>query len=284
MNERLCHDVALMMAMHCFEMMENLLREEDKAHGTGTILLHLSRRDRLLLHPAGLAESTDASHEKLTKKGPLESDLSCSSHRPYLDTWKEVLSMSQERQSDIFENYKRNFNIFAWFATIHQRGIVVMNRKHFGTEALGFPSFFALILMFFWAALTQDIFMWGWIGLWMLFQLKRRMEAARIAGQVHSQYDGWPFDAIRLCGSEKTAKMVVEPVLIAILGGIAYWLYTENGLSPYGLPYFLLTGVVTIPFVEWVRQAAWDKHLRDMQDARLDNEGMLDEYRNRYGG
>jgi len=191
--------------------------------------------------------------------------------------------MSTQPQNDITENWKRNFNIATWLATIHQRGIVVVCRNQWGTQALGLSCFFALLLMAAWAAFSRDIFMWGWIGFWMLCFLMRRIEALRIEGQVDSRFDGWPKDAIRYCGSESIAKLVVEPILVAILGGIAYWLYTNAGLSPRGLPAFLLTGVFTLPFVESVKQAAWKRRLRNMRDAQLENEMAVRDFHDQYG-
>ena len=116
-----------------------------------------------------------------------------------------------------------------------------------------------------------------------IFYIKRRHEANRIEGQVDSRYDGWPFDAIRYCRTEQPAKKVIEPILVGILGGFLYWVYTTAGLSPRGLPGFLLFGLITLPFVESVKQAAWKKRLRDMRDAQLENEIALQDYYDQYG-
>jgi len=188
-----------------------------------------------------------------------------------------------ESQHDMLQNWKRNSNIAVWLATIHQRGIVVMCRKYWGTQALGLPCFFALLLMMAWAAFSRDLFMYIWIAVWLACFLKRRMEAVRIERQVDSRYDGYSFDAMRYCNSEATAKRVVEPILVAILGAIVYWLYTRAGLSPYGLPYYLLTGAFTLPLVEGVKQAAWKKRLRDMRDAQLENEMSVRDFNDQYG-
>lgn len=193
------------------------------------------------------------------------------------------MSNDRENRGDIMENYRRNYNIATWVATICQRGIVLICRNHWGTDALGAPCAFALLLMAAWAAFSKDIYMWGWIALWLVFLGIRRKEANRITGQVDSRYDGWPFDAIRYCGSEKVAKKVLEPLFTAVLGAILYWVYTTNGLLPYGLPYFLFAGAISIAFVASTQQMAWDKRLRDMRNAQLENQQLVDDYKDHYG-
>lgn len=193
------------------------------------------------------------------------------------------MSNGQGNQHDGLQNWKRNSNIATWGATIIQRGVVIICRSHWGTDAIGFPCAVALILMMVWAAFSRDIYMWVWIGIWAAFLGKRRKEAAQIAGQVDSRYDGYPYDAIRYCGSEGIAKRVVEPLLIMALAGILYWIYTEAGLPTYGLPSFLFVGAICTSLVEGVKQIAWDKRLRDMRNAQLENQQLVNEYEDRYG-
>ena len=141
-------------------------------------------------------------------------------------------------------------------------------------------------MMCVWAMVSHDNFMWIWIGFWLLCQLKRRVESVKLARSgawIHSQYDGWPFDAIKYARTEKVAKMVVEPILVGILGGILYWIYSQYGLKPTGLPYFFLSGIFTLPFVEIVKQTIWEKKIRGMQDARLEQEQMVEELRDKWG-
>ncbi len=141
--------------------------------------------------------------------------------------------------------------------------------------------------MVLWAAFSRDPFMWGWVGFWLLCQICRRIESVRLArsgARIHSQYDGWPFDTIRFGRTEKAAKLVVEPMLVGILGGILHWIYdTYLGMPPYGLPYFLLAGVVTLPFVELVKQTVWQRRTQSMMDARIEQEQMMRDVRDRHG-
>jgi hypothetical protein len=57
----------------------------------------------------------------------------------------------------------------------------------------------------------------------------------------------------------------------------------EIGRDPRGLPYFLLTGCVTLPAVEIVKQTVWNRRARMMHDARIENEQTMRDYQDRYG-
>ncbi len=187
-----------------------------------------------------------------------------------------------QEKDDLFGKWKQNFNFTHALFTMHQRALTVPMRNNYGTQALGFPCLFALGLMVLWYVATGgDPGMMYWIGFWLLCLVKRRVEGVKLSGRIHSHYDGWPSDAMKFAGNEKTAKMVVEPVLVGILGGTVYWFYTENGWRPTGLPYFLLAGVVTLPFVESVKQTIWQRRIQGMIDAKLDQEMLMEEFQNR---
>jgi hypothetical protein len=194
------------------------------------------------------------------------------------------MPMQQERDDAM--NQKRSFNIVYALMVMHQRALTVPMRNRWGVNALGMSCALALILMFVWTMVTQDSLMFCWIGFWLLCFIKRRVEAVRLVNKgerIHSQADGLPFDALRLCRSENTAKLVVEPILVGVLGGVLYWIYEQNGWRPTGLPYFILSGVVTLPFVELVKQTIWKRRTQQMLDARIENEASMKAYRDKYG-
>ena len=197
------------------------------------------------------------------------------------------LGMVQQQQEDDFiTRYKRNFNIICLLMIIHQRGIVVIGRNRWGKEAIALPNALAFVMMILWASLTQDNCMWYWIAFWLLCHLRRRVESARLAKSgimIHSQYDGWPYDAIRFCRTERQAKLIVEPILTGILGGMLWWIYTQNGLQVAGLPYYLLAGCVSLPFVESIKQQVQERRMQSMVDARIESEQMVRDVRDRYG-
>src|SRR5579884_3172947 len=162
----------------------------------------------------------------------------------------------QQQRNDMVQEWKQSFNAVWNVAVIHQRAIVMPFRKNWGPRALGTSCFFALALMFLWAAFTNDPFLWAWLGLWRLCFLKRRYETAIITksgARIHSEYDGFPHGTIHLGRTEKVAKRFIEPLFVGACGITVFWLYQDQGWSPYGLPYFLLAGVFTLPFVEAVK-------------------------------
>jgi hypothetical protein len=191
--------------------------------------------------------------------------------------------MSNQQQNSFLDNWKRNFNFIHFVSLIHQRAIVVVCRDKWGKQALGTPCALALLMMFLWAYFTRDPFMWAWMIFWSLCFLRRRMEAIRLAGFIHSMFDGWPKEANRYRCSEKTAKRWIEPLLVGIMGGLLLWFYREQGWRPTGLPYFLLTGVFTLPFVETVKKTIWENRLQAMQDAKIEQGAAVREFRDRYG-
>ena len=190
-----------------------------------------------------------------------------------------------QQQDDVMMQYKRNFNLIYSACLIHQRAIVVPLRRAFGVRALRTPCALGLILMCVWALCTHDNYMWLWIGAWFLCFLVRRAESVKLAragAKVHSEYDGWP-DAIRIGRTEKAAKLVIEPFIIVCLGGVLFSVYQQMHWSPYGLPYFFFTGGFTLPFLEIVKQQIWERRTQGMVDARVEQEALMNDFRNRYG-
>jgi len=72
----------------------------------------------------------------------------------------------QQQENNIFDNWKRNFNITFALCAMHQRAIVVPFRNRWGVRALGVPCAWAFVLMAAWAIFSQDPFMWWWVGIW----------------------------------------------------------------------------------------------------------------------
>ena len=189
-------------------------------------------------------------------------------------------------EKDAFQEWKNNVNIAWWVCLIHQRCIVVPLRKWWGVQALGTSCALGLLLMIFWAAFAGDPFLWGWVGIWLISFIARRWEATRLARRgvmVHSQYDGWPGGTIRVGRTERIAKLIVEPALIGLFGYAVLLLYEQQGWSPYGLPYFLLAGCFSLPFVELVKQTIWERRTQAMADARIEQQQVMENYRQRYG-
>ena len=183
--------------------------------------------------------------------------------------------MQQQNQNpDWRQSTNAAYNVASWY----QRALIVPFRKGWGTEALGFPCLGGFCLMFVWYVATGDFGLLVWMGFWLLWQVVRRVEAVKLAGHVHSRYDGFP---VNLGSDERLAKRWYEPICIGVLGGIAYWFYTLNGLDVRGLPYFLLGGMVSLPFVASVDQTLWKRRLQGMADAKIEQEMLVDDFKNR---
>lgn len=189
----------------------------------------------------------------------------------------------QKQEQDWPQEMKKNVNIALGIAQILQRCFVLVSRNRFGTQALGFPCLFAVILMLLWYMCTLDIGLLWWLGLWLVYYAKRRAEAAKLRGRVHSYYDGYPFDAMRYCKSEGTAKRVVEPLMLGVLGFIAFKVYEFQGWNYKGLPYFFMAGAISVSFVAGMQQSLWQRRIQAMRDNELENDMVVTDYRDRFG-
>ncbi len=180
--------------------------------------------------------------------------------------------------------WKDKFNFAHSLCIYHQRCLVIGERTHWGTEALARPCIFAVVLMLLWFLFTADTGMLVWMGWWFLAFIARRIEAVKIAGQVHSWYDGYPKAAMKFTKSEETAKRFIEPLTFLIAGLLILWLYREMGWNVKGLPAFLLAGIFTLPLVEAVKKTIQDRQVQGMQDAKIEQEALVSNFKNRFGG
>jgi hypothetical protein len=183
-------------------------------------------------------------------------------------------------------NWSRLFGAFCALMLIHQRAIIVPMRKYCGKDFFGLPCGLALLLMSAWAFFSGDDFMWVCAGFWLVALLVRKGQTYRLLAQgtlIYSLFDGIPTDAQRYCKTERTAKLFVEPILVGILGGTVLLIYRMEGLPVAGLPLFFLFGLVSLPLIELLKQTIWERRLQAMQDARIEQEAVVQEVRIRYG-
>ena len=194
--------------------------------------------------------------------------------------------MQQQKKNEEI-GMKESFNILFALLCIHKTALVVPFRNRWGVEAMGTPCLWAFGLLIVYASFSLDPFMWLWVAAWVICQIRNRIGAARLAAKgirTHSHYDGWPVSAFRIpfIRNEVTAKMVVEPLMVMCLG-LGCWWIAEGLNSPPGLARFLLWGGFTLPAVETIKQARYARRLRMLDDARMEQEGMMREYRNTFG-
>lgn len=124
--------------------------------------------------------------------------------------------------------------------------------------------------------------MWWYTGIWFVFFCHRRIQSLRLQGQVHSRYDGWPVDAMRISKDENMAKQWIEPIMVGFAGMFARWFYAQQSWPLTGLPTFLICGAVIMAFVEMGEQAAWKRKVRGLQDAQWENEAMIRDFHDQY--
>jgi hypothetical protein len=181
---------------------------------------------------------------------------------------------------------KDSINAAVWVLAVLSRCFTVVMRNKFGKEALAFPCFFALLLMLGWAALSSDRLMWAWIVLWLLCFAARRVEQVKgemKGARIHSQDDGVPMDGMKWVNNPQKAKMIVEPIILGVISFFLYKFYAIAHWKTYGLPFFFAAGCFSVPALEGFKQMIWKKRVQDILDARIEQEAVMRDYRNRYG-
>ena len=138
--------------------------------------------------------------------------------------------------------------------------------------------------MLLWWLFTNDGLLLAYIGVWLLVYITRRIEAAMISGKVSSNYDGWPVDAMWLCESEGIAKGWIEPMIAGVFGYLLWQYYACMGWRPTGLPYFMIFSVFSLKYVAAINEAAWERKVNAIQDAKLQQQVLMDDHKNRFGG
>ena len=190
----------------------------------------------------------------------------------------------QQQQHSMIENGRRNFNIAYSCFVVLQRAIIVPFRKYWGLKALGTPCFLAFGLIIAWTVVSRDSFMWLWLAIWLISLLKRRQESMKFVaggGRIHSESDGWP---ATVKSNEKAAKLLLEPFIVGFLGAFLCWVYDLYGMPVGGLPSFFLVGAFALVFVEKVKEQIWNQRVQSMVDARVEQEALIRDVRERFGG
>lgn len=186
-----------------------------------------------------------------------------------------------DARNNVMGDVKRNFNILWLLCVMHQRALTIPLRTCYGKEALGMPCLFAVLMMILWGGLANDGVMFWYLVGWLVLFAHRRVQAITLArtGRMHSAYDGRSI----IAKNDTFAKAVLEPVLIGAAGYCVLQLYQEWGWSPQGLPYFLLLGCFTLPFVEMAKRQMWQRRTQSMINARIESEAVMAEFHRRYG-
>jgi hypothetical protein len=184
----------------------------------------------------------------------------------------------QQQQQPL--TWKDKINAVYNICDIHQRGVVIPLREGMGPNFLGIKCLIAFVLMLIWAAVSQDTLMFYWLVLWTFCYLWRAFEANKLRGLIHSYSDG---RCIGLGSNDRLAKGLWEPLLVGLSAVLLRGWYIETGWNPSGLPNFLLLGFVTLIVVQKANVMMYERKLDAIGDAKMENEDLVNEYRNRYG-
>ena len=150
-------------------------------------------------------------------------------------------------------------------------------RHSFGVEALGFPGFFALVLMITCTASVPRMPLF--IAAWLIALITQRLWTFRLVRKGirwHSRYAGYPWLAMRMpfVRSEETATGFVEP-MICFLAGVALCPLSESlgGLVMLTAPALMIRN--------GIEKELQRKRLQRMHDAEIEQRCMSDRFRNR---
>jgi hypothetical protein len=184
--------------------------------------------------------------------------------------------MNQNRQENQF-GMRESFNLLYAACKIHAFCFWPIIRRDFGTDALGFPAFFALVLMLLVGSLGRIPEMFPYLGLWLVMLICQRARTFRLVRQGavwHSRYEGTPWLAlcIPLIRTETRAKRLMEPVL-CLLAGVVLYQFSQ------GLGVFVMAGWFSLAMVDGIDRELDRKRLAAMRDAEIEQKWLAARYR-----
>src|SRR5690349_8329961 len=132
------------------------------------------------------------------------------------------MSMHQQQKEEPWGN-RDSLNVLLTYLNAHATACTVFLRHSFGTEALGWPGLFALLLILAVAGFKRSQGMQVYLVLWLAALACQRLYTFWLVrrGVVwHSQYQGWPWlGALFTGGNGKAAVFIIEPFLCFCTGG-----------------------------------------------------------------
>jgi hypothetical protein len=173
---------------------------------------------------------------------------------------------------------RESCNLMYALAKIHAMCFWPIIRRDFGTDALGRPAGFALVLMLLVGGLGRIPEMFPYVGLWLFMLLYQRSRTAKLVKQGtiwHSFYEGYPAIALGCklvrC-SEAKAKQFIEPMLCLAVG-VALTDFSQ------GLGMFVMAGCVSMAIVDGINREIDRKRLAAMRDAEIEQRWLVARYR-----
>jgi hypothetical protein len=177
----------------------------------------------------------------------------------------------QEKRSD-------PLGILYGLCNIHCTTFTVFLHYGFGSEALGFPGMFALILLFF--CMAGDPRMMYWLVAFLVTLVIQRLitvSMLRRGCELHSLSNGWPLIAKLLPFVRKRTSLIVIEVLLCFLAG-ACMMGTSEFIGKY-----LMLGGVSLFVRTVIEESVARRRVQRMRDAELEQRWLSERFRARDG-
>jgi hypothetical protein len=185
--------------------------------------------------------------------------------------------MHQHEQQQQLVGVRHIFYLLYAVFKIHAICFWPFMRRDFGTQALGIPAIFAMLLMLTIGAVGNIQAMAPYLGLWSIafcYQCGRTQRLVNQGVVWHSRHEGFPWLGLRFpfIRTEARAKRLMEPVICCI-AGIALL-----PVSP-GLGLFVAAGCFSLAIVDNIHREFNRKRLMAMHDAEIEHRYLAARYR-----
>jgi hypothetical protein len=150
-------------------------------------------------------------------------------------------------------------------------------RCDFGTQALGIPAIFAMLLMLTFGAAGNIPEMLLYLGLWSIvfcYQVGRTQRLVNRGVTWHSRYEGYPWLGLKFpfIRTEARAKRLMEPAICCVAGVALLPFY-------HGLGLFVAAGFFSLAIVDNIHREFERKRLMAMHDAEIEHRYLAARYR-----
>jgi hypothetical protein len=175
----------------------------------------------------------------------------------------------QERKSD-------PLGILYALCNIHCTTFTVFLRYGFGSEALGFPGLFALILLFICMAGDPRMMLWL-MAFFVALVIQRIITFAmlRRGYELHSMDSGWPLPMNLLPFiKKKTTAIALEAATCFLVGTILV------SVSPF-IGKYLIVGCFSLIVRTAIEQSILKRRIQRMRDAELEQRWLTERFRAR---
>jgi hypothetical protein len=165
-----------------------------------------------------------------------------------------------------------------FLCNVHCTTFTVFLHYGFGSEALGFPGLFALILIFF--SMAGDPLMAYWLMAFFVAMVIQRIITVTFLGrgyELHSMDSGRPLLTKLLPFMTVNHALVFEGICLFIAGAVV------ADQSPF-IGKFLMLGFVSLFIRTAIEESIYKRRLQRMKDAELEQRWLSEQFRGRGNG